>query len=57
MAGSADDKARERLIGTWTLISAVRQEIPSGAMTDLFGADPQGYLATRSGTSGSTKTG
>jgi hypothetical protein len=44
MAGSADDKAREGLIGTWTLVSAVREEIPSGAKTNQFGARPQGYL-------------
>jgi len=44
MSGAADDKACERLTGTWTLISALRQEIPSGATTNLFGASPHGYL-------------
>jgi len=34
----------ERLLGTWKLVSAVREEIPSGAKTDLFGPDPQGFL-------------
>ena len=34
----------ERLIGTWKLVSAVREEIPSGTQTDLFGANPQGIL-------------
>ena len=34
----------ERLLGTWKLVSAVREEIPSGAKTDLFGSDPQGFL-------------
>jgi hypothetical protein len=34
----------ERLIGSWKLVSAVREEIPSGAKTDLFGANPQGIL-------------
>src|SRR5882724_8281732 len=34
----------ERLLGTWKLVSAVREEIPSGARTDLFGPDPQGFL-------------
>jgi hypothetical protein len=34
----------DRLLGTWKLVSAVREEIPSGAKTDLFGANPQGVL-------------
>ena len=33
-----------RLIGTWKLVSAVREEVPSGAKTDLFGPDPVGFL-------------
>jgi len=47
MAGPADHKAAiaaERLIGTWTLVSAVREEIPSGAKTDFFGANPHGFI-------------
>ena len=44
MAGSADDKLREALIGTWTLVSAVREEIPSGATSTMFGEKPQGVL-------------
>ena len=39
----ADENAR-RLIGTWKLVSAVRKERPSGVKTDLFGADPVGFL-------------
>jgi hypothetical protein len=35
---------RERLIGTWTLVSASRREIPSGKTTTFFGANPTGYL-------------
>ena len=33
-----------QLIGTWKLVSAVREEIPSGTKTDMFGAKPQGVL-------------
>src|SRR5262249_14784429 len=44
MSGSADDKARDRLIGTWTLLSAVREEIPSGAKFNQLGPEPKGYL-------------
>src|SRR4051812_50063549 len=34
----------ERLIGTWTLVSVVREEIPSGAKADTFGANPHGFI-------------
>jgi hypothetical protein len=44
MAGSADHKARAQLLGTWTLVSAVREEIPSGVRTNQFGENPQGYI-------------
>jgi hypothetical protein len=33
-----------RLLGTWKMISAVREEKPSGVKTDLFGANPVGFL-------------
>ena len=42
MAAAADDKMR--LIGTWTLVSAVREEIPSGAVDYMFGETPRGYI-------------
>jgi hypothetical protein len=32
------------LLGTWRLVSAVREEVPSGARTDLFGEHPIGFL-------------
>ena len=44
MSGSTDDKARDSLIGTWTLLSAVREEIPSGATVEQLGKAPRGYL-------------
>jgi Lipocalin-like domain len=31
-------------IGTWKLVSYVRQEIPSGAKSDVMGPHPQGYI-------------
>jgi hypothetical protein len=34
----------ERLIGTWTMVSAVREEIPSGTKTDQFGPNPHGFI-------------
>ena len=37
----------DRLHGTWKLVSAVREEIPSGATTNLFGEKPQGVLNYR----------
>jgi hypothetical protein len=33
-----------RFLGTWKLVSIVREEVPSGVRTDLFGPDPIGYL-------------
>ena len=35
---------RDRLIGTWTLVSAVREEIPSGAKTACLGENPHGFI-------------
>jgi hypothetical protein len=34
----------QRLIGSWKLVSAVREEVPSGTKVDMFGAAPQGIL-------------
>jgi hypothetical protein len=34
----------DRLLGTWTLVSAVREEIPSGTKTDMFGQNPHGFI-------------
>ena len=33
-----------RLLGTWTLVSALREEIPSGATTEMFGRNPHGFI-------------
>jgi hypothetical protein len=35
---------REQLVGTWKLVSATREEIPSGSRIDQLGAAPTGYL-------------
>jgi Lipocalin-like domain len=32
------------ILGTWTLVSYVREEIPSGARSDVMGAHPSGYI-------------
>lgn len=47
MSGRAHDKVvtvKERLIGTWKLVSALREELPSGPKTDFFGPNPHGFL-------------
>lgn len=45
MSARADDKKlRERLIGTWRLVSGMREEIPSGMKTSFLGESPTGYL-------------
>ena len=44
MSAQANDKLRERLIGSWILISAMREEIPSGERTPFLGENPTGFL-------------
>ena len=39
-----DDDPRQRLVGTWKLIAAVREELPSGTKTDFLGSNPTGYI-------------
>jgi hypothetical protein len=39
------DPIPQQLLGTWRLISAVREEVPSGVRTDLFGLSPVGFLS------------
>jgi Lipocalin-like domain len=41
----SDDSIRERLIGTWKLLSATREDVASGAKTDFLGADPMGFIS------------
>jgi len=38
------DTVKKQLLGTWKLMSVIREEIPSGAKTDLFGDNPVGYI-------------
>jgi Lipocalin-like domain len=44
MATQGNSKLRDRLIGTWRLVSAMREEIPSGAKTPFLGENPTGFL-------------
>lgn len=34
----------DHFAGTWKLLSYVRREIPSGAKSDVMGAEPSGYI-------------
>jgi lipocalin-like protein len=34
----------QEFLGTWKLVSYVRQDIPSGAKSDVMGPHPQGYI-------------
>src|SRR4051812_3972894 len=43
-ARMTNDDPRQRLLGTWKLIAAIREEIPSGAKTDFLGSHPTGYI-------------
>jgi hypothetical protein len=41
------DKAnsiQQRLLGTWHLVSYVREDIPSGTKSDVMGPHPHGYI-------------
>jgi len=44
MSTQGNSKLRDRLIGTWRLVSAEREEIPSGAKTPFLGENPTGFL-------------
>jgi len=44
MSAQANDKLRDRLIGTWKLVSAMREEISSGEKTPFLGENPTGFL-------------
>ena len=35
---------QQAILGTWKLVSYVREEIPSGAKSDVMGAHPPGYI-------------
>jgi hypothetical protein len=35
---------RQKLLGTWKLLSYVREELPSGAKSDVMGSHPAGYI-------------
>jgi len=34
----------QHLLGTWSLVSVLREEIPSGATIDLMGPNPKGFI-------------
>ena len=44
MSGQLNDKLRERLIGTWKLVAAEREEVPSGKKSAFLGESPTGFL-------------
>jgi hypothetical protein len=35
---------QQAILGTWKLLSYVREELPSGAKSDVMGAHPSGYI-------------
>jgi hypothetical protein len=39
------DTEKEKLYGTWRLVSDVRQDVETGAKTDNFGKHPVGFLS------------
>lgn len=43
-AEQQSDPIASRLLGTWKLVSVIREEVPSGATIDLMGPNPQGFI-------------
>jgi hypothetical protein len=43
--GEQNDPVLSQLLGTWRLVSLVREEVDTGTKTDLFGANPVGQLS------------
>jgi hypothetical protein len=41
---SAQAHQRDSIVGTWKVLSYTREEIPSGAKSDVMGAHPSGYI-------------
>lgn len=39
-----EEATRQKLLGTWKLVSVVSEEIPSGAKTELMGSNPSGVI-------------
>jgi hypothetical protein len=44
MSAEENNKLRDRLIGSWKLVSAMREEISSGEKTPFLGENPTGFL-------------
>ena len=38
------NSVQQALLGTWRLLSYVREDLPSGAKSDVMGAHPSGYI-------------
>jgi hypothetical protein len=39
-----EDNSATAFLGTWKLVSFIRQEVPSGAASDVMGSHPSGYI-------------
>ena len=44
MAAEDVEAVKHKLVGTWKLLSYIREEIPSGKKSDVMGPHPSGYL-------------
>src|SRR6516162_10154293 len=40
---------QKQLVGTWKLVSYEREEVPSGAKSDVMAAHPSGYIKRQRG--------
>jgi hypothetical protein len=43
-SASAQAHQRDSIVGTWKELSYIREEIPSGAKSDVMGPHPSGYI-------------
>src|SRR6202051_4264966 len=41
---SAQSHQSDSIVGTWKVLSYIREDIPSGAKSDVMGAHPAGYI-------------
>jgi hypothetical protein len=44
IAGMQNDNPKQRLMGTWKLVSVVNEDVATGKKTDFFGPNPSGYI-------------
>ncbi len=44
VSAQSSEAIASRVLGTWKLVSVIREEVPSGVKTDLLGVNPEGFI-------------